>query len=162
MSNITNNFTIYTDGACSGNPGIGGWGAIIFSHEQKTKTIIYGGEKDTTNNRMELKAVIKAIEDVHNNTYVSIVLYTDSKYVQTGLQNWIINWKKNGWKTSKKEDVKNRDLWEKLDQLSSNIDLTLKYVKAHHTCQFNNEVDNLAKLGKIALNNIIRNVYQQE
>lgn len=161
MSEISEDFIIYTDGACSGNPGVGGWGVIIFSHTQKTKTTIYGGEADTTNNRMELKAVIKALEEIPFNPNSSVALYTDSKYVQIGLQSWIINWKKNGWKTSKKEDVKNRDLWEMLDHASSSINLTLNYVKAHHTNQFNNEVDNLAKLGKIAINKIIKKVTKE-
>ena len=105
---------IYTDGACSGNPGKGGWGALI--QEDNNETKINGSEQNTTNNRMELTAVIKALELFEKS--IEIEIYTDSKYVMQGITEWIKNWKNNQWKTSQKKDVKNKDLWVLLDQAS--------------------------------------------
>ena len=102
---------IYTDGSCLGNPGNGGWAAIIIEDEKKTH--IKGSKKDTTNNQMELLAPIKAIEKIPQGSKVQI--YTDSKYVKSGITEWIHNWKKNGWKTANKQPVKNQDLWTELD-----------------------------------------------
>jgi ribonuclease HI len=107
-------YTIYTDGACSGNPGPGGWGAVIFDNENKQKNIS-GSEENTTNNRMELSAAIMALEEVNTNSEITI--YTDSTYVKNGITEWVLKWKENGWKNSNKEPVKNKDLWEKLDNL---------------------------------------------
>ena len=104
---------IYTDGACSGNPGRGGWAAIIINGEKIEK--ISGASDNTTNNRMELTAVISALRYVKAE---AIEIYTDSKYTKDGIEQWIVNWKKNGWKTANKQDVKNKDLWQDLDQLN--------------------------------------------
>ena len=105
---------IYTDGACSGNPGRGGWAAIILDGEKIEK--ISGSKDNTTNNRMELTAVISALKYVKDK---NLEIYTDSKYTKDGIEKWISNWKKNGWKTANKQDVKNKDLWSELDQLNS-------------------------------------------
>ena len=107
-------YTIYTDGACSGNPGPGGWGAVIFDNDNKQKNIS-GREENTTNNRMELSAAIMALQEVNTNSEITI--YTDSTYVKNGITEWVLKWKENGWKNSNKEPVKNKDLWEKLDNL---------------------------------------------
>ena len=104
---------IYTDGACSGNPGIGGWGAVIFSNSDDV-VFLNGGENITTNNRMELTAAIKSISHFKNRSNLEI--FTDSKYLKDGIERWILNWKKNGWKTSNKKPVKNKDLWVQLDK----------------------------------------------
>ena len=106
---------IYTDGACSGNPGIGGWGALIFKDGEKKE--IYGGEKSTTNNKMELTAVIKALEMI-GDVSDAIEVWTDSQYVKNGITSWIFSWKKNGWKNSNKEPVKNKELWQELYDLT--------------------------------------------
>ena len=108
MSNIK----IYTDGACRGNPGQGGWGVLIISESEEKK--LYGGEQSTTNNRMELMAAIKALEA--SSIKINIDLYTDSKYVMDGINSWVQNWKKNGWKTAAKKPVKNSELWIRLDE----------------------------------------------
>ncbi len=107
-------FKIYTDGACSGNPGPGGWGAVILDQENNQKNIS-GNEKNTTNNRMELLAAIMALKKIKSNS--DIVIYTDSIYVKNGITEWMVKWKKNGWKTANKKQVKNKDLWIKLDEL---------------------------------------------
>ena len=132
---------IYTDGACSGNPGPGGWGFVIIDGEN-TKSFS-GGEDATTNNRMELTAAIKAIESVDINE--SIMLHTDSTYVQKGITEWIINWKKNGWKTSTKKIVKNKELWMQLDNLINKHNVTWKWVKGHAGFEFNEKADELAR-----------------
>ncbi|WP_347814035.1 ribonuclease HI [Halanaerobium saccharolyticum] len=136
-------FKVYTDGACLGNPGPGGYAAVILNPDfQKLKTVS-GSEKDSTNNRMELKAVIEALKIIPKNTRVE--LYSDSTYVLNGLSNWIEGWKRNGWKTAAKKAVANQDLWQQLDQLSSDFELTYQKVKGHSGDQFNDEVDILAK-----------------
>tara|TARA_X000001036_G_scaffold46409_1_gene37131 strand:+ start:219 stop:656 length:438 start_codon:yes stop_codon:yes gene_type:complete len=129
---------IYTDGACSGNPGPGGWGFVIIDGEN-TKSFS-GSEDPTTNNRMELTAAIKAIESVDMG--VSIILHTDSTYVQKGITEWIINWKKNNWISSTKKPVANKDLWIKLDEYNSSRDIRWIWVKAHQSDDSNDSIYN--------------------
>lgn len=131
---------IYTDGACSGNPGRGGWAAIILDGEKIEK--ISGSEDNTTNNRMELTAVISALKYVKDK---NLEIYTDSKYAKDGIEKWISNWKKNGWKTANKQDVKNKDLWDELDQLNSKKNVQWNWVKGHANNQYNNMADELAR-----------------
>ena len=134
---------IYTDGACSGNPGPGGWGVLI---EIDNKNIeLSGGDKDTTNNRMELMAAIKALEEIDKN--YEITLYTDSNYVKDGITSWISNWKKNNWKTASKKDVKNKELWQKLDELISYHQVQWHWVKGHSGDVGNETADLLANKG---------------
>ena len=132
---------IYTDGSCLGNPGKGGWAAIIINDGKKTR--INGSKKNTTNNQMELLAPIKALNKISKGSKVQI--FTDSKYVKSGITEWIHNWKKNGWKTANKKQVKNKDLWTELDALSKKFDIKWNWVKAHSTDKFNNEVDLIAR-----------------
>ena len=129
---------IYTDGACSGNPGPGGWGFVIIDGES-TKSFS-GSEDATTNNRMELTAAIKAIESVDINE--SIMLHTDSTYVQKGITEWIINWKKKNWITSTKKPVANKDLWLKLDEYNVSRDIKWTWVKAHQSGDSNDSIYN--------------------
>jgi ribonuclease HI len=143
MSNIK----IYTDGACRGNPGIGGWGVFIISDNEEKK--LYGGELNTTNNRMELMAAIKALEST--STEIIIDLYTDSKYVMDGINSWIQNWKKNGWKTAAKKPVKNSELWIQLDKLNLSRHVNWHWVKGHSGDEGNEKADQLANLGIDAL-----------
>ncbi len=133
---------IYTDGACSGNPGPGGWGTILMYEDNKKE--ISGGEKETTNNIMEITAVIEGLKLLKYSCEVEI--YSDSAYVVNAFnQNWITNWKKNGWKNSKKEDVKNRELWENLEKLMEPHEVTFIKVKGHSDNEFNNRCDELAR-----------------
>ena len=132
---------IYTDGSCSGNPGTGGWAAIIF-HKSKEK-IISGQKKNTTNNQMELLSTIKALEQIKKNAKIKI--YTDSKYVKEGITAWIKSWEKNGWKTANKKPVKNQDLWKRLNDLEKFHNIKWEWVKAHSTNPYNNLVDKLAR-----------------
>ncbi len=135
---------IYTDGACKGNPGIGGWGALLVHNEQSIE--IFDGELETTNNRMELKAVIEALNHaISMNDDVQI--YTDSSYVQKGIQEWIHNWKKNGWRSSNKKPVKNQDLWQELDTLNSSLKVEWFWVKGHAGHPGNERADFLANEG---------------
>ena len=134
-------YTIYTDGACSGNPGPGGWGAVIFDKDNKQKNIS-GSEANTTNNRMELSAAIMALKEVNTNSEITI--YTDSNYVKNGITEWVLKWKENGWKNSNKEPVKNKDLWEKLVNLCEQNTINWKWVKAHASNKYNNLADELA------------------
>ena len=136
--------TIYTDGACSGNPGIGGWGAILLYQERRKE--IYGGDKYTTNNKMELTAVIEALS-VLKKENCDIEIYTDSQYVKKGITEWFFNWKKNNWKNSKKQEVLNRDLWEKLDILTSKHNIEWFWVRGHNDNELNERADELARLG---------------
>tara|TARA_B100000965_G_scaffold144120_1_gene120046 strand:- start:1019 stop:1447 length:429 start_codon:yes stop_codon:yes gene_type:complete len=131
---------IYTDGACSGNPGKGGWGALIQENDDEKK--LSGSELNTTNNRMELTAVIKALE--HYNEAKEIEIFTDSKYVMQGITEWIKNWKSNHWKTSQKKDVKNKDLWVLLDTVSAKHDIKWSWVKGHAGDYGNEIADKLA------------------
>jgi len=135
--------TIYTDGACSGNPGPGGWGAVLRSGKHEKE--IFGGEKETTNNRMELTAAIKALEAIK--TKSEIELYTDSTYVKDGITKWIINWKKNGWRTAAKKPVKNDDLWQELDKLIVKHEVSWHWVKGHAGHEGNEKADMLAVKG---------------
>ena len=133
--------TIFTDGACSGNPGKGGWGAILLYQDNEKH--LSGSEKLTTNNKMELKATIEALKAIK---YPSkIKLYTDSQYVKNGITEWIVNWKKNGWKTANKQSVKNKELWTELDLLTEKFEIKWSWVKGHSTDKLNNEVDLLAR-----------------
>ena len=132
---------IYTDGSCISNPGQGGWAAIILDEGKKTE--IKGSKKDTTNNQMELLAPIEALKKIPKGSKVQI--FTDSKYVKSGITEWIHNWKKNGWKTTNKKEVSNKELWTELDQLNSEFEINWNWVKAHSTDKLNNEVDLLAR-----------------
>ena len=133
---------IYTDGACSGNPGPGGWGSILMMGENKRE--ISGGKKDTTNNVMELTAVIEALKLLKRPCKVD--LYSDSAYVVNAfLQNWIFGWIKNGWKNSSKEEVKNKELWQELFSLTKIHDVTFHKVKGHADNEYNNRCDELAR-----------------
>tara|TARA_B100000963_G_scaffold353070_1_gene367207 strand:- start:513 stop:935 length:423 start_codon:yes stop_codon:yes gene_type:complete len=132
---------IYTDGSCLKNPGNGGWAAIIIN--KKEKTYIRGSKKNTTNNQMELLAPIEALKKIPKGSTVQI--FTDSKYVKSGITEWIKNWKKNNWRTANKQKVKNRDLWTELDLLSSEFEISWNWVKAHSTDELNNEVDIIAR-----------------
>ncbi|MDC1280414.1 ribonuclease HI [Pelagibacteraceae bacterium] len=132
---------IYTDGSCLSNPGNGGWAAIINDNNNVTK--ISGGEKNTTNNKMELMAPIKALQKIKKNRNVEI--YTDSKYVKLGITEWIHKWIKNNWQTSKKEPVKNKELWIQLHDLTNDLEINWIWVKAHAGNTLNEEVDLLAK-----------------
>lgn len=136
------NVTIYTDGACSGNPGPGGWGAILMFGENKKE--ISGGKKDTTNNVMELTAVIEALKLLKRPCKVE--LYSDSAYVVNAfLQDWISGWIKKGWKNSNKEDVKNKELWQELINLTKVHDVIFHKVKGHSDNEYNNRCDELAR-----------------
>jgi len=138
---------IYSDGACRGNPGIGGWGAILRGqgrYEGRVKRV-YGGEYETTNNRMELLAAIKALQALKRATRVA--LYTDSRYVQQGITEWIDNWRKRGWKTANKKPIKNQDLWQELDGLNSKHTISWNWVKGHAGIEDNEIADQLANQG---------------
>ena len=133
---------IYTDGACSGNLGVGGWGAVIIDNTNKP-IFLNGGEDNTTNNRMELSAAINAINYCENKKDLEI--FTDSKYVKDGIESWIKKWKINGWKTASKKPVKNKDLWIKLDQEITKHNIKWNWVKGHANIEFNEKADFLAR-----------------
>ena len=132
---------VYTDGSCLGNPGNGGWAFLIINKIDISYRA--GFERNATNNRMELMAAIKALEFL--NQHNDINLNTDSNYVKQGITNWIFNWKKNNWKTSSKKPVKNKELWERLDELNLSKNINWSWVKAHNVDEFNNQVDILAR-----------------
>jgi len=132
---------IYTDGSCIGNPGNGGWAAIIINDEKRFQ--IQGSKKNTTNNQMELLAPIQALKKIPKDSKVQI--FTDSKYVKLGITEWIHNWKKNGWKTTNKQEVKNKELWTELDFLTNKFEINWNWVKAHSNDKLNNEVDLIAR-----------------
>ncbi len=134
---------IFTDGACSGNPGPGGWGALLRFGEKEKE--IFGGEKDTTNNRMELTAVIMALNTLTRPVHVR--LHTDSTYVMQGITKWISGWKKNGWKTAAKAPVKNEDLWRALDDAVTRHTIEWRWVKGHAGHEGNERADELAGRG---------------
>ena len=134
--------TIYTDGACSGNPGVGGWGVVIIE-DNINEFFLNGGDMNTTNNKMELTAAIKALKTFEKKS--TITLITDSKYVKDGIQSWIQNWKKNGWKTAAKKPVKNKELWIELDELIARHNITWKWVKGHAGNTHNEKADYLAR-----------------
>ena len=133
---------IFTDGACSGNPGIGGWGVVIII-DKKEPIFLNGGEKHTTNNRMELMAAIQSILFFEEKNELEI--FTDSKYLKDGIESWIYKWKQNGWKTSNKKAVKNKDLWIELDRVISNHNINWNWVKGHANNEFNEKADYLAR-----------------
>ena len=132
---------IYTDGSCIGNPGKGGWAAIIIINDKKTQ--MKGSQENTTNNQMELLAPIKALNKIPRDSKIQI--FTDSKYVKSGITEWIHNWKKNGWKTANKQSVKNKEFWIELDLLTEKFEIKWSWVKGHSTDKLNNEVDLLAR-----------------
>ena len=140
---MTKNVVIYTDGACSGNPGPGGWGAILTfdGHERE----ICGGEADTTNNRMELMAAISALETLTRPCTVD--LHTDSQYLRGGVMGWMDNWKKRGWLTSDKKPVKNIELWQRLDEARGRHEVSWHWVKGHAGHEMNERADELARRG---------------
>lgn len=142
-SALTQRVEIYTDGACRGNPGPGGWGALLLAG--KHRKTLHGGEQDTTNNRMELMAAIEALNALKGPRRV--VLHTDSKYVMHGITEWMANWKKRGWKTSAKKPVKNQDLWMALDEAIARHDIEWKWVKGHDGNAGNEAADELANRG---------------
>ena len=140
---MTERVDIFTDGACRGNPGPGGWGAVMrFKGKEKQ---LYGGEPDTTNNRMELKAVIMALEELTRPAMVRVT--TDSQYVKKGITEWIHNWKRNGWRTAARKPVKNSDLWRELDELVVQHDVAWDWVKGHSGHPENELADALANRG---------------
>ena len=134
---------IYTDGACKGNPGPGGWGALLQYGRRERE--LFGGESHTTNNRMELLAVIRALESLKRRVRAEI--YTDSQYVKNGIERWINVWKRNGWKTSDRRPVKNADLWLELDRLAREHDITWHWVRGHADTVGNKRADALANRG---------------
>ena len=134
---------IYTDGACRGNPGPGGWG-VLLKYKGKIKEL-YGGEQNTTNNRMELMAAIQGLEILSR--ACNVQLYTDSKYVLQGITEWMPSWKKRGWKTAAKKPVKNEDLWRKLDSATQKPDIDWQWVNGHSGNTGNDRADKLANLG---------------
>ncbi|MFL2549654.1 MAG: ribonuclease HI [Gammaproteobacteria bacterium] len=137
---MKNNVVIYTDGACKGNPGEGGWGAILEFTDETNK--IYGYQENTTNNRMEIVAAIEAIKLVKEES--DIIIYTDSKYLMNGINTWIHSWKKNNWKTSGNKNVKNVDLWKAIDELNSKHSIKWNWVKGHSGNPGNEMADDLA------------------
>jgi len=134
-------YTVYTDGACSGNPGPGGWGAVIFD-ERERQMNISGKVKNTTNNRMELMAPIMALKKIKSKS--DIIIFTDSTYVKNGITDWIKKWEKNGWESSNKKPVKNKDLWIRLNDLCQKNEVVWKWVKGHSNNKYNNLADELA------------------
>lgn len=134
---------IYTDGACRGNPGPGGWGALLIAGERRK--LMHGGAAESTNNRMELTAVIEALNALQGKR--KLTLYTDSKYVLDGINSWIEGWKARGWKTAAKKPVKNQDLWEALDKARNRHDIDWQWVKGHAGNKGNETADELANLG---------------
>ncbi|MEL6363784.1 MAG: ribonuclease HI [Pseudomonadota bacterium] len=133
----------YTDGACSGNPGPGGWGVVLLKGTAREE--LKGGERATTNNRMELMAAIKALETADKGA--SMTIYTDSQYVKNGVTQWIKSWKKNGWKTASRKPVKNQDLWVVLDELANARPVEWRWVKGHSGDPENDRADALARAG---------------
>ena len=135
--------TLYTDGACKGNPGKGGWGVLMRygSHEKE----LFGGEAHTTNNRMALTAIIQGLAAIKRPC--AVVIYTDSQYVKNGMEKWIHGWKKNGWKTASKQPVKNEDLWQQLDRLAAQHQIQWQWVRGHAGHAENERADALANQG---------------
>ncbi|QDQ88073.1 ribonuclease HI [Alcaligenaceae bacterium SJ-26] len=148
---VTSKVDIWTDGACKGNPGPGGWGALLrYGAHEKT---LYGGELDTTNNRMELLAVIEALGALRRRC--AVVLHTDSRYVQQGMTEWLPNWKRRGWKTADKKPVKNVDLWQRLDEQVARHEVRWQWVKGHAGDPGNERADQLANQGvEVALGRV--------
>ncbi|MBT8091985.1 MAG: ribonuclease HI [Gammaproteobacteria bacterium] len=140
---MTKTVEIYTDGACRGNPGPGGWGALLIAGRHR-KTM-HGGDPETTNNRMELTAAIEALNALKGPRRV--ILHTDSKYVMDGITEWMANWKKRGWKTTARKPVRNKDLWQLLDEAQARHDIEWIWVRGHDGNPGNEEADDLANLG---------------
>jgi ribonuclease HI len=141
---VTERIVIYTDGACRGNPGRGGWGAVLrFRGKEKT---LHGGDPQTTNNRMELTAAIRALEAL-NREDCAVDLYSDSRYVLEGISDWLPRWKARGWKTAGRKPVQNRELWQRLDELAARHDIRWHWVKGHSGVPGNERADALANLG---------------
>ena len=140
---MTKTVEIYTDGACRGNPGPGGWGALLIAG--KHRKTMHGGEVDTTNNRMELTAAIEALNALKGSR--KVVLHTDSRYVMQGVTDWMDSWKARGWRTAAKKPVKNKDLWQALDKATTRHEITWKWVKGHDGDPGNEEADALANRG---------------
>ena len=140
-----NKLTIYTDGACSGNPGPGGWGVLMIYKGREKE--LWGGEGDTTNNRMEMMAAIKALQAIKPDFKGEIELWTDSKYMLDGITKWIVGWKKRGWKKSDKKPVLNKDLWQALDKERQNKNVNWQWVKGHAGHEGNERADELAGRG---------------
>ena len=134
---------VYTDGACRGNPGPGGWGVLLRYGD--TEKELYGGESETTNNRMELMAAIQALENLKRDCKVSLT--TDSQYVRKGITEWMANWKKRGWKTASKQPVKNKDLWQRLDKAATQHQVEWHWVRGHTGHPENERADQLANRG---------------
>ena len=141
---ISNSFdyTVYTDGACLGNPGKGGWAAIIFDFKNQ-KTVLCGFDNSTTNNRMEIIAIIEALKNINKKSNINLI--TDSKYVIDGINDWIKKWVNNNWKTSNNKDVKNKDLWIELNTLNQFHNINWEWVKGHSGDIYNEEVDKIAR-----------------
>ncbi|MEN0000891.1 MAG: ribonuclease HI [Pseudomonadota bacterium] len=144
MAQSSKSIIIHTDGACSGNPGPGGWGAILEWNGKRKE--LYGGEPETTNNRMELTAAIEALKAVKGGPH-TIDLWTDSSYVKDGISGWIHGWKRNGWKTAAKKPVKNAELWQELDALTERHTVNWHWVKGHAGHPENERADELARTG---------------
>lgn len=140
---MTGTVTLYTDGACKGNPGPGGWGALLSYGERSRE--LFGGERTTTNNRMELMAAIEGLKALNRRCQVD--LYTDSQYVRKGITEWMTGWKKNGWKTAARKPVKNEDLWRALDEQVARHDIRWHWVRGHSGVPGNERADALANLG---------------
>lgn len=138
---------IYTDGACKGNPGVGGWGALIIQGKKNIE--LFGGENKTTNNRMELMAVIMALKEISPS--IELTIYTDSTYVQKGISEWIKKWKVNSWRSSSKRPVKNKDLWVELDEASSSRKINWEWVRGHAGNEGNEKADELANQGVFSM-----------
>lgn len=141
--NDNNRVEIYTDGACKGNPGVGGWGVLLRYKEHEKE--LFGGAANTTNNRMELMAAIKGLEALKKSTQVRLI--TDSNYVKQGIESWIKNWKKRNWQTANKQPVKNQDLWQRLDALVNQHNVQWQWVKGHSGHAENERADALANKG---------------
>lgn len=146
------NIKIYTDGGCTGNPGPGGWGAVLIVGDEEIQ--LSGGEPSTTNNQMELTAVIKALEYIGSNYSFNddLEIYTDSQYVKNGITSWIINWEKNGWKTAAKKPVKNKDFWIALRTLTKMAKINWHWVKGHSGDKYNEMCDQLVGVERAKFN----------
>ncbi len=144
---MTDTIKAYTDGACRGNPGPGGWGVLLQFGEHEKR--LFGGEKNSTNNRMELMAAIMALENLKRTS--KVIITTDSKYVMNGITSWITNWKKRNWKTAANKPVKNMDLWQRLEAASSQHEVSWDWVKGHSGHVENDIADDLANQGIDAL-----------
>jgi ribonuclease HI len=140
---MSDSVVVYTDGACKGNPGPGGWGALLRWKEHEKE--LFGGERDTTNNRMELTAVIQALSALK--TRCRVAVYTDSEYVKNGITTWIHNWKQRGWRTADKKPVKNMELWQRLEALAAQHDVQWHWVRGHDGDPGNERADALANRG---------------